>query len=55
MLFKGFTLKGFLHGVMARKVLATIDHPQTHQDAWFLPMTDPPSGFKDLLNIIREL
>lgn len=29
MLSKGFTLKGFLQGVMARKALATIDHPQT--------------------------
>lgn len=27
----------------------------THQDAWLLPMTDPSSGFKDLLNTIREL
>lgn len=29
MLSKGFTLKGFLKEVTARKTLATIDHPQT--------------------------
>lgn len=29
MLSNGFTLKGFLQGVTARKTLATIDHPQT--------------------------
>lgn len=52
-LFKDCTLKGFLRGETARKALEAIDH-HTHQDAWLLPMTDTPSGLKDLLNVIRD-